>query len=90
MTRRITATVGLKASNDVVCMGCDHVLGDTGGPWKAGARVREVPLRGAGGVAYSGGAQVILRQFSCPGCGRLLDTETALPGDPYLEDSIDA
>jgi acetone carboxylase gamma subunit len=30
----------------------------------------------------------MLRQFCCPACGALLDTETALPGDPFLDDVV--
>ncbi len=43
-------------------------------------------MQGVGGQAYSSGDQVMLRRFSCPKCGSLLDCETALPGDPFLED----
>ena len=32
--------------------------------------------------------RVVLRRFSCPRCGHLLDTETALPDDPFLEDLV--
>jgi len=31
---------------------------------------------------------VVIRQFCCPACGALLDSETALPGDPFLEDVV--
>jgi len=31
---------------------------------------------------------VVLRRFCCPKCGHLLDTETALPEDPFLEDIV--
>ena len=29
-------------------------------------------------------------RFACPQCGHLLDTETALPEDPFLEDVVAA
>jgi acetone carboxylase gamma subunit len=32
--------------------------------------------------------RVVLRLFACPHCGHLLDTETALPDDPFLEDVV--
>ncbi|MDB5999601.1 MAG: Acetone carboxylase gamma subunit, partial [Rhizobacter sp.] len=32
---------------------------------------------------------VVLRRFSCPQCGGLLDTETAMPDDPFLDDVLD-
>ena len=47
-------------------------------------------MAGAGGKAYSAGAAVRLRQFCCPGCGALLDSETALAGDPFLDDVVEA
>lgn len=34
--------------------------------------------------------RVALRRFACPQCGHLLDTETALPEDPFLEDIVAA
>jgi acetone carboxylase gamma subunit len=42
-------------------------------------------LPGAGSNVES---RVVLRRFSCPRCGHLLDTETALPDDPFLEDLV--
>ena len=32
--------------------------------------------------------RVVLRRFACPGCGALLDSETALPEDPFLNDIL--
>ncbi len=31
---------------------------------------------------------LLLREFMCPGCGALLDSEVALPGDPFLKDRV--
>jgi acetone carboxylase gamma subunit len=31
---------------------------------------------------------VEIRHFSCPACGALLDSETALPEDPFLDDIL--
>ena len=45
-------------------------------------------MRGAAGIPYSGGERVVLRRFACPGCGALLDSETALPEDPFLNDVL--
>ena len=45
-------------------------------------------MRGAAGVPYSGGERVVLRRFACPACGALLDSETALPEDPFLDDVL--
>jgi acetone carboxylase gamma subunit len=71
------------------CVGCGHKLGPAGKPWKQAARLDETPMRGAAGAPYSTGAEVLLRRFYCPNCATLLDTETALPGDPFLDDVIE-
>ena len=91
MSRRISRALVLTEGTDgaeIHCARCDHTLAPAGSSWKAGATVREVPMQGVGGEAYSSGDQVLLRRFSCPNCGSLLDSETALPDDPFLEDII--
>ena len=91
MSRRISRALVLAdgaLGAEIRCARCDHVLAPGGTPWKAGATVREVPMQGVGGQAYSSGDQVLLRRFSCPNCGSLLDSETALAGDPFLEDIV--
>jgi hypothetical protein len=45
-------------------------------------------MRGVAGAAYSVSDKVLLRRFSCGGCGALLDTEMALPGEPFLDDVV--
>jgi acetone carboxylase gamma subunit len=47
-------------------------------------------MTGAGGKAYTGEPASMLRQFGCPGCGALLDSEMALPGEPFLDDIVRA
>lgn len=70
------------------CAKCGHELGPADTSWKHFATVSEVPMQAAGGKAYTSGEQVLLRRFCCPSCGALLDTETALPDDPFLEDVV--
>lgn len=71
------------------CAACGHDLGPASAAWKSSAARRELPLIKAGGPAYDTGYDsVVLRQFMCPGCAALLDTETAIPGDPALEDRL--
>jgi len=41
------------------------------------------------GASMTAQPEVVLRRFSCPGCGALLDTETAMPDDPFLDDVLD-
>jgi len=70
------------------CRGCGRSLAKLGEPWKQNATMKEVPMQGAGGGAYDSAEHVVLRQFYCPGCGALLDSETAMTGDPFLNDVI--
>ena len=74
----------------VTCRTCQHPLVASGEPWKPNAVVKELPMNGAGGAAYASADHVVLRQFYCPGCGALLDTETAMSDDPFLNDVLNA
>ncbi len=87
MSQRISRALVLSDAA-IRCAKCGHEIAPAGQPWKPGATLREVPMQGAGGQAYSSGDEVVLRRFSCPSCGSLLDSETALPGDPFLEDIV--
>jgi len=73
--------------NTVSCIGCGHSLGPTTSNWKISANLDEQYLKELGSP-YTTGEQVMLRKFSCPACGALLDSELALPEDPFLEDII--
>lgn len=91
MTQRLSRALVMSEGDggwEISCAKCSHTLGPADTAWKSHAAVAETPMQGAGGVAYTGGDQVLLRRFSCPSCGSLLDSETALPGDPYLEDIV--
>ena len=88
MTRRLNSSIEIIDDKNSCCRGCRHVLASVTDNWKSGAIVKEIPVRGAGGSAYTGGDQYVMRQFICPGCGRLLDAETAMPKDPFLEDRL--
>jgi N-methylhydantoinase B len=71
------------------CASCGHALGAASGMWKSNTLRRDLPLAEAGGVAYdTGHTGVVIRQFICPGCATLLDTETATTGDPALDDRL--
>ena len=61
---------------------------------RGGSRVRKPaavlsarPLCEVGAV-FSADPALLLREFVCPGCGALLDSEIALPDDPYLDDRL--
>ncbi len=75
------------ASGTVSCAKCGHQLGPANEPWKPKAALRERLMEEMGAVHFSGGP-VLLREFSCPECATLLDTETALEGDPFLDDFL--
>ena len=85
---RISATLVVDGERAIACMACGHALAAAGGPWKEAARLDERPMRGAAGEPYTNADRVVQRRFFCPGCGVLLDTETALPGDPFLNDVV--
>ncbi len=90
MSKRISPTLQVNGKGEIVCVQCGHGLGPAGAPWKQNAKIGEKPMRGVGGAPYSAGENVLLRSFFCPGCGALLDTETAMPGDPFLDDVLQA
>ncbi|MGE5147466.1 MAG: acetone carboxylase subunit gamma [Candidatus Eiseniibacteriota bacterium] len=93
MSRRVSPTLEIRATADgdrVCCSKCGAALVPAGQPWKPAAALDESPMKGAGGAAYSVSDKVLLRRFTCKGCGTLLDTEMALPGEPFLNDVVSA
>jgi acetone carboxylase gamma subunit len=87
--RRASRTLAIEAGH-IVCSACGHVLGVEGAPWKQEAALSVVPVHAMAGASMTAQPEVVLRRFSCPGCGALLDTETAMPDDPFLDDVLDA
>ncbi len=85
---RISATLVVDDERRIACMACGHALAAAGEPWKEAARLDESSMRGVAGEPYTNAARVTLRRFFCPGCGALLDTESALSGDPFLNDIV--
>jgi acetone carboxylase gamma subunit len=86
MKQRLSATLQLD-NGRICCRECGHALAGRGQPWKPRATLREVPLHGDRPLAAKE-AVIVLRQFCCASCGALLDSETALRGDPFLEDIV--
>lgn len=89
--RRMSVTleiVGSGTAARIACR-CGHALGPAGKPWKPAAVLDETPMKKAAGSACDSADKVLLRRFYCPGCGALLDSETALPGAPFLNDVIE-
>jgi hypothetical protein len=63
-------------------------LAPASGSWKKKVALSTVPVGKLPGTGTNVETRVVLRRFCCPRCGHLLDTETALPEDPFLEDVV--
>jgi acetone carboxylase gamma subunit len=84
----MSPTLAIEAGH-IVCNHCDHPIAPEGQPWKQSAALTVKPVRAMPGAASAVQQEVVLRRFSCPQCGGLLDTETAMPDDPFLDDVLD-
>ncbi|NNM01014.1 MAG: hydantoinase B/oxoprolinase family protein [Gammaproteobacteria bacterium] len=89
---RASAAVNLKlisanGSTEVVCAQCDHHLAAAGQAWKLHATATETAL-GDKMAAYTVDGDVHLREYACPHCGVLLDSEIAYQADPPLLDFL--
>jgi N-methylhydantoinase B len=69
------------------CTWCGHVLGP--GPWKLQAARREVPTSD-GGPERESLEGIVLRQWICPACATLLETEVCHVSDPVLHDDVES
>ncbi len=87
MTRRISETL-FAEDGKICCVACSHALAPAGTGWKKAAALSTVPVRTLPGTGSNVEPRVVLRRFACPQCAHLLDTETALPEDPFLEDIV--
>jgi acetone carboxylase gamma subunit len=85
-----TLQIATLADGDRICCArCGYALAQPGGPWKQATIIREVSTDELTREPSTGEpAETVLRQFVCRGCGALLDAETALPGEPFLEDTL--
>lgn len=91
MKHRLSHSVAVSAVSGryhVCCFSCGYALGVAGQPWKSDARMVEVPLNEMPMKTYTTADDVVLRRFYCPSCGGLLDTESAVSGDPVLNDIL--
>jgi acetone carboxylase gamma subunit len=91
VTHRLSHSVAVRKAGDryeVCCFSCGYVLGVAGGPWKPASRMVELPLNEMPVKTYTTADEVVLRRFYCPQCSRLLDTESAVRGDPVLNDIL--
>jgi acetone carboxylase gamma subunit len=86
MSRLISATLEL-INGKTCCKRCHHAIASNTEEWKPRVALREMPVDNGGKSAVAG-FQVVLREFSCPKCGTLLDVETAMKGDEFLNDTL--
>ncbi len=89
MKKRISETLFVEGGR-IRCAACAHPLAPAGTGWKMAAALTTVLVRTLPGAGSNVEPRVALRRFACPQCGHLLDTETALPEDPFLEDVVAA
>jgi acetone carboxylase gamma subunit len=75
-------------NGQICCASCSAPLGPANASWKEKAALSTVRVGALPGAGSNVESHVVLRRFSCPRCGHLLDTETALPDDPFLEDLV--
>ena len=83
--RRLTEYLDA-VDGEIRCRRCGHVLGPASRNYKLGALVRDRPLTDGNphvrDPAIYTDSTVAFREFVCPGCGTLLDTEVAVDGAP--------
>jgi N-methylhydantoinase B len=79
--------VGDPETGWVQCTWCGHEISGSHQHWKGCAVMRHVPTSAAGRFRDSVEG-LVLRQFYCPRCATLLDTEVTLEQDPPLSDEI--
>jgi len=72
-----------KDGGRIGCRRCGHELCAVTERWKDHARIQERPLRELAAV-YTTGPDALLREFACPACGLVLDSEVARRDDPPL------
>ena len=88
MRTRISGSL-FAENGHMCCVSCTKSLASANENWKGKVALSVIPVSGLPGTGHNVESRVVLRRFSCPHCGRLLDTETALPEDPYLEDFVE-
>ena len=87
MRKRISASL-FAEDGQICCASCSRPLAPANGSWKDKAAFSTVPVGTLPGAGSNVESRFVLRRFCCPRCGHLLDTETALPEDPFLEDVV--
>lgn len=70
-----------------ICFRCGNDIASLSESWKSKALQRVSSLSRVGPEMTSSGL-FLLREFFCPSCAALLDTEVALKDDPFLDDYV--
>jgi N-methylhydantoinase B len=82
--------VGSDGDGDVMACRCGTVMSELRGNWKAGAAWRDIPVpegnRWCPPTEELVDDEFVLRQYACPGCGRLIDSKILRPAEPGLWD----
>lgn len=95
----MSATVSYSASlvlkkdggrSTICCRACNAPVSPADRNWRDAAVLREKPLRELGGPYQTAAEDLLVRHFFCGECAALLDTEIAMPGEPFLDDRIEA
>ena len=87
MKRRISGSL-FAENGQICCASCSAPVALANASWKKKAALSTAPVGALPGAGSNVESRVVLRRFCCPRCGHLLDTETALPDDPFLEDLV--
>jgi acetone carboxylase gamma subunit len=86
MTARLLTEYLEIVDGEIRCRECGHVFGPSTRNYKLSALMRELPLEESNphlrDPAIYTDSTVTFRQFICPGCGTLLQTEVAVDGAP--------
>ena len=70
------------------CTRCGHAYGPAEEDPRQGAVLREGPIAAANAInRHSPLADIVLREFFCPGCGTLMSTDVARRGEPILPET---
>jgi N-methylhydantoinase B len=78
---------GSESEGHFQCRWCGELICEVKIPWKSEVPNRLLPIREAGPLRAENN-QFFLREFYCPHCATLLDTEVTLKDDPFLNDDV--
>jgi acetone carboxylase gamma subunit len=87
MRKRISGSL-FAENGRICCVSCMKSLASTNENWKDKVALSAIAVAELPGAGRNVESRVVLQRFSCPHCGRLLDTETALPEDLFLEHAV--